>query len=95
MKFEFKGYTGYIVAGRYPNGSTAWQFVDEDGSPLTKVTLAADIKPKPGYIFVKDYAENAGVMAALVAQGFVKDTGQTFPVGHAEAKIARVLKEIA
>lgn len=95
MKFEFKGYAGKLVAGRYPNGSPAWQFIDDDGQPLMKVTLAADIKPKPGYIFIKDYSENAGIMAALVAAGIVKDTGVTFPVGHADAKIARVLKEIA
>ena len=42
-------------------------------------------------ILIKDYAENEGILAALVNAGIIEDTGKTVPVGHAQARLCRLL----
>ncbi len=44
-------------------------------------------------IAIKDYRENAGVLAALVAAGVVEDTGDLVPVGYEMAHLCRIVRD--
>jgi len=42
-------------------------------------------------VLIKDWSENQGVLAALVAAGVVEETGRTVPTGRVEAKVTKLL----
>ncbi len=63
-----------------------------DGPMGTASINPAGLLPE-GFIAIKDYRENAGVLAALVAAGIVEDTGDFAPVGHEVAHLCRILRD--
>ena len=46
---------------------------------------------EPGQVFIKDYSENAGMLAALEQAGFVKATGESIQAGFAQIPKASLL----
>ena len=96
MKFAWKNWTGEIVPAIYHHDqSEAWRFLTEDGEPIATITVMLEDAgpPAPGYLFVKDWSENEGILAALVAHGYVEDTGKRVPTGWVHAAIVRKLVE--
>lgn len=76
--FRFK--TAYIdeqavlQIGRYADGEIALALVNEWGELLTKATVClagSGRYPQLGNVFVKNYAENAGVLEALIEAGVI------------------------
>ena len=63
-----------------------------EGEPVATATVnQPDFNLKPNQVLIKDYAENEGIPAALVNAGIIEDTGKTVPVGHARARLCRLL----
>lgn len=56
--------------GKYRDGSTAIKLYDNKGAVAT-ATVALDVLPPFGCVWVKDYSENEGMTAALVAAGII------------------------
>ena len=93
--FQFNGMDGFIGWGLYGNGRLAVTMMSASkGGIQTLLKISVDVDeetPAVGCFFVKDWSENEGIMDALVEQGVVEDTGRRVPVGHTEAKEARLL----
>jgi len=66
---------------KYSNGTTSLRLFS-DGPVATATVCLPEVLLPEGYVLIKDYDENTGVLAALVVSGIVKDTGQTYPVGR-------------
>lgn len=65
-------------------GGVAIQLWDLDGEgwgpePVATATVnlqAYNEIPKPGCVFIKDYSENSGMLASLLATGKIRETGR-------------------
>lgn len=87
-----------VRKGKYGDGSTALVLDDAvTGERVAKVTVcmqADDLKPtNERHVFVKDYAENDGILAALQAAGVLGEDLVVHDAGWAIAGVheARVL----
>lgn len=86
-KLTFAGETWrnvLVSRGAYPGGELALT-LDAGGEPLTVASVnlapAYGLVPAEGCIFVKDYGENAGLLAALAEAGVLRPTGRTVSFG--------------
>ncbi|AWN07764.1 hypothetical protein HOT31_gp093 [Microbacterium phage Hendrix] len=83
-----------------PDAGTAIILVTrENGYPdlLSKVTINLGqygSYPRPGCVFVKDYSESAGMMAAMEAAGWMKPTGRWFQAGFVEVPEAELTGDL-
>lgn len=99
MKVQFKHWTCTLELGVYANGRLAIILKDAnaeawDPSPVAVATVnLPDIALASDFIFVKDWAQNEGMMEALVQAGLVKDIGLTTPSGHVQVPLARLTPE--
>lgn len=75
------------------NSRTAILLIDEaDGAPFaTATTNAPDLPIADDEVIIKDYGENRGLLAVLVAAGIVAPTGRSVSLGFCQAPICRVL----
>ena len=89
---RFKNWTCRVQQARYGNGRTALQLVDaEDGSPIATATVnLADQPLGDGEVFIKDYAENTGMLASLERAGVVERTGEWVRSGFVEVPKCRL-----
>ena len=63
-----------------------------EGEPVATATInQPGFNLEPDQVLIKDYAENQGILNALVNAGIIEDTGISVPVGHAEARLCRLL----
>ena len=88
-----------ISKGEYPNGRLAIVLVDPDFGECWAVATVnlPEVHLEKDEIIVKDWSENEGMLAFLVDNGLVEDTGKTAATGYATANIVKVtdkLKEI-
>ncbi|HUV49277.1 MAG TPA: hypothetical protein VMX11_09885 [Actinomycetes bacterium] len=91
MNFTWKQYVGTISKTTYHHdGSECWTFADDE--PVTVLTVCLGTPPPDGCIYVKSYSENEGVLEALVAQGYVEDTGLTVSSGWIDVNVAKVVE---
>lgn len=61
------------------------------GEPIATATVnVPDYAMPEGFVAIKDWAENEGMLAFLEENGIVKSTGMPLQCGHAVAHIARV-----
>lgn len=93
MEITYKSWKCEVVFATYPNGRTAIQLVDaEDGSPVATATVnVPDAVLGEDEILVKNWSENQGMLAALVAAGLVEDTGKVVPTGFVKANVVRLI----
>lgn len=82
-----------IKWGKYKNGRPAMQLISPQGEPLMVASVNLDDPLEDGEMFIKDYSENEGTLASLVANKIVEDTGKRVPVGFVEACVVRLLVE--
>lgn len=78
----------YVVWQRYHDMSPCMQLYNDEGAICT-VSVWLDEPPAPGCIWVKDWAENAGVLQSLVDQGMIELTGREHNINFVTAKEAR------
>lgn len=80
-----------VVKTEYNKGGVALVGLDhEDGAPFTTFTSWLPGIPE-GLVAIKDYSENEGFAAQLVAQGVIEMTGEQRFSGHAVFPLAKVL----
>lgn len=77
---------------QYVDGATpALQLVDTDtGEPLCTASVALPTPPREGYVFIKDWSENAGVLEGLQRAGIIGEVEREVPTGFATAKECRL-----
>ena len=84
-------YDGVTVErAHYQDDSLALSLWDADG-PLAKATVWLDIPPAEGCVWIKDWAENEGMLASLTAAGVIEPTGRVEQAGFTHVHEARVL----
>lgn len=90
MKVKFKEWEGRIAWGEYGNGRIAFELIDASGDRIATPTVNIVAAPAPdaGWIDVKDWSENAGMVEALAAAGVIDVDAGVFPIytGRAVAK---------
>lgn len=94
---SFAGIECKVFRTTYCKGGATALYLDdaETGQPVATATVnvpGASDALDPEEVLVKDYAENEGILKALVDAGIVEDTGRTVPVGYAAARVARIVK---
>lgn len=85
-----------VYVERYTEGDRlAIQLIErETGEPwATATTNLPDDPLGPDEVFVKDYSENEGMLAALVAAGLVEPTGRSVRTGFVTVPVAKILFE--
>lgn len=88
--------TVVIEKATYPNGSTALVMKALDGEPIGYATAALDgALPGDGNVFIKDWSENTGVLAALQNAGLVGPVIRSVPHGFVEAHEVPLLSPLA
>ena len=75
---------------QYGNGRVALILVDEEGPVATATVNLPGVKLEPNQVLVKDWSENAGLLAALVAAGVVQPTGETVRSGFVEVPVCEL-----
>lgn len=94
---NFEGHEGSVYTGSYENGATA--LVLSNGNPERggEVIAVASVNVAgvsenlgDGYIVLKDYSENTGMLDSLARAGVVEDTGERVAVGFAVAPVVRL-----
>lgn len=65
-----------IVAwfGQYGSGETCIQISDVDGEPIADATIRLTERLRDAHVAVKDYSENEGMVATLIAGGIIRPT---------------------
>ena len=95
MKVRFLNEDCELVTSQYTNGRngrTCLRLVGEDGCPMATCTVnLPDEELRVGYVFIKDWSENAGMACALRIAGAVEFTGREVRTGYATAYEAKVL----
>lgn len=83
----FAGSACTVQVGRYANGQTRIALVDEEGPVATATSAVEGVELKPDEVLLKDFSENRGIVAALVAAGVVDE-----PTSWVEAGYARLAR---
>ncbi len=92
----FCGYKAVVKVYQYQDGSPAIQLFTEDGSPLATATICLvdyGLTPPPGHCYIKNYAENHGILDALLKAFVLEDTGKTVEFGPFDT-VAHLVKLI-
>lgn len=88
---RFMGYQATVQLGRYAKpANPRLQLWCADG-PLCTASVNIDASLPEGMIAIKDYAENSGVLDALIDAGIVSEPLMAWGLGYVEAHICRLL----
>jgi len=94
MKIRFLNEECDILFGTYDSGRISIRLMCADGEMMACATVnCPEIVLKKNEVIIKDYSENAGILAALIESGVFVDTGKIVPVGYAEGVICRLTPE--
>ena len=89
-RVRFRDFDCTVQNRQYGNGRVALSLVDEDGPVATATVNLPGVKLGPNQVAIKDYAENEGLLEALVAAGVVKPTGEKVRSGFVEIAICEL-----
>ena len=94
---RFKDWPCFLQYHNYvDDDSTAIRLLDaDDGSPVATATICMsgyNYTPAPDCCFIKDYAENEGMLAMLVEAGIVEETGIELSLGFVNVQEVKILK---
>lgn len=88
---RFMGQTCTFEWGQYAKPrNPRLQLWASDG-PMATASINPDVQLPDGFIAIKDFRENVGVLAALVNAGIVEDTGELVRAGYELAHVCRIL----
>lgn len=94
MRVNFEGTVCNVTVETYAEGHrTAIELVDAaTGDHFATATVnVPEVPLSEGEVLVKDYNENAGILAALQRAGILEPTGRVVPVGFAAVAVCRLL----
>jgi|688.fasta_scaffold963504_1 hypothetical protein len=80
-----------IKRATYPNGSTALLLESTTGESLAVATVALDVLPDDGNVFIKSWSENEGLLDSLQRAGVVGPVIRSVPTGFVSAQEVKVL----
>ena len=98
---KFLGEVLTPVIGRYANGQTSIQLVDEDGMPFMTASVAYDsgvldeiynIKLEKDSVIIKNYSENEGILETLIEAEIIDCEVIPFKVNYVTLFVARLRK---
>ena len=96
MKVRFRGSEYAVKFEKYSNGRTAIVLVGADGESAAVASVNVPEAPlKANQLLIKDYSENAGILAALEKAGVVKTLGVCFRLGHVSVPVCELLVDPA
>ena len=76
-------------------GNVAIQLVDErDGQPVATATVNPEYTMKDGYVCIKDYSENEGMLEALMNAGIVSEPISFIQMGFVKVPVCVLLVDI-
>lgn len=88
----FHGESCRVVVGRYADlQHISLRLLDGEGLPMATASVNPSFLLEAGLVLIKNYSENAGILAALEAAGVVERSGETVPLGFAEGHVCRLL----
>jgi hypothetical protein len=95
-KIGFRNWLCEAHLAKYGNGRTAIQLFaygeGPGGIPIAKATVNIPEYDLPeGFVIIKDWQENEGMLAALEQAGIVQDSGQRVMTGFVQAAVCKLL----
>lgn len=92
MKVTFKKWDCVLNANSYGNGRLALTLSGEGGSRIAVATVNIPTAPlADGEVCIKDYSENEGMFAALVAAGVVEPLPtRIIPQGFVQVPVCKL-----
>lgn len=93
----FRGELCKVTFGRYASTNrTMIQLWTADGEPMATATANISNADMPerlanDEVLIKDYAENAGILASLIDAGIVENTGRWIAGSYVDIPIAKLL----
>lgn len=93
MKVKFREWECNLSFGQYENGRVAMTLTDSvNGEMIAKATTnLPDEELGANEVFIKDYSENKGMLAALQSAGVVEPTGRSVQSGYVSIPVCRLL----
>ena len=90
---KFKHYTGHLRFGFYGNNRTAIELIDsEEGDVIAVCSInLVDEDLQDDEIAIKDYAENKGMLKALIDASVVSEPIRFVKMGYVEIPICKLL----
>ena len=70
---QFQQWLCEVTFAQYRDGSVAIQLIDDEG-PVATATVALDVLPPKGCVWIKDYSENTGMADALIEAKVIEPT---------------------
>ena len=91
--FYFKEWPCEIYMKRYVDGNPCLQLTHatESYPVATATTNIAGFKVPDGYILIKDWSENEGMLECLTKAGVIEPTGEKVSTGFVQAHVAKLL----
>ena len=95
-KLNFLGEDCHVELNRYQNGRLAICLViSKDGEPMTTATVnLPEIPLLDGFVFIKNYSENEGILDLFLKAGIVDEVMGHVPMGFVIIPICSINKEI-
>ncbi len=89
----FQNWRCDVVLGRYSNGRLSIQLFDcFSGHPVGRATVnIPEYCLEEREVIIKDYAENEGMLEALVEAGIVEPSGRLVTIRCATAHVCRII----
>jgi len=81
------------VIGRYANGQTSIQLVDQDGMPFMTASVAHDVNITDDCVIIKNYSENEGILEALIEAGIIEKPFCEIPTGFVTLYVAVMITD--
>lgn len=91
MKVRFRGKDQEVQFSKYPNGRLA--IVVGDDFAVATVNVP-DVPLGAKQVLIKDYSENAGMLAALQEAGIIRRTGESVRTGFVALPVCEVIVPI-
>jgi hypothetical protein len=94
-KVTFMGEECEVEFKSYTNGRTAiqlWSFAEGFPESMGTATVNIDSYPlKDKEVLIKDWAENSGILKALINGGIIRDTGKFVSTGYVQANVCELV----
>ncbi len=91
----WRGRAFSVAVTRYlSNDNLCLVLLSANGDVEYKATVNVGALPD-GAMYIKNYSENAGILAILVARGFIRDTGQFIRNGSVAFHLCEVTQKLA
>jgi len=88
IELDYDGESLSPMFGRYENGRTALQLLDQMNLPYATITVnLPDDALAEGEHFIKCWSENEQIVESLIEAGWLLPTGRTVTTGYTQATV--------